>query len=464
MTHDSQLDVWIGEQLAGHLRTKDGRQLEFGYDTAYREDAGSTALSLSLPLARRAHRPEIVSNYFEALLPEQGFAREQLALEAGVSRANIFGLLAHVGRDLPGAVCVVEAGEGLPTSGSVTRLSESDLASYIAELRQAAATGALPLSEHGQWSLAGAQAKVALSYVDGQWGIPHGATPTTHIVKPAIPGFEDFDAYEVICLRAARRLGLSVADAWLQPLSDGTHAAVVRRYDRVPTADGTVRRIHQEDMGQALGYPAWQKYERDGGPSVSAVGALLARLPVRFRETSAIRLLEALAFNLAIAGTDGHARNFSLLISGADAVLAPLYDLNSALPYTRPWGRRFDSVRKLHSSFVLGTTDAFTRVTPEDWRTTAESLGISGDLAFDRMYSIISGVSDALEESAAEVRHESGLAVNFDWAGALGEYHESLGLVTRRRAVDAIRSAPVMDVPGPRGLRDEIEDERRFDS
>lgn len=62
----------------------------------------------------------------------------------------------------------------------------------------------------------------------------------------------------------------------------------------------------------------------------------------------------------------------SLLLSGPDATLAPLYDLNSALPFTQPWGSRFASVRKLHSSFVLGSTDAFTRITEGDWRAALE--------------------------------------------------------------------------------------------
>jgi hypothetical protein len=40
----------------------------------------------------------------------------------------------------------------------------------------------------GQWSLAGAQPKVALfrDSASGQFGIPHDSTPTTVILKPAI--------------------------------------------------------------------------------------------------------------------------------------------------------------------------------------------------------------------------------------------------------------------------------------
>ena len=422
---EPRLDVWLGDRYAGHLAAVDGRELRFEYAPAYRDSSDATPLSMSLPLTRGEHPPASVSGFFEALLPEQGPARERLELESGVSRSNAFGLLAYVGRDLPGAVCIAPEGEGLPTDGAITALTEVEFAERLADLRRSAASGGMPLIEHGQWSLAGAQAKLALAYADGQWGIPYGSVPTTHIVKPAIPGYEQFDAFEVTCLRAARRLGLSTAEAWLQPLVDGTHAAVVVRYDRVSGSDGSTVRVHQEDFCQALAYPAWQKYERDGGPGLKQIGSLIQRLPAQLREDSALRLFDALAFNYAIAGTDGHARNFSLLLSGPDAALAPLYDLNSALPYTRPWGKRFDSVRKLHSSFVLGSTDAFTRVSAADWGTVGEHLGIGGEAAVERVRSIVRRVPEALVSATDEVTREAGLSIPFDWSAALNGLREA---------------------------------------
>lgn len=422
---ESRLDVWLGHRYAGQLSALDGRDLRFEYEPPYRDSSDATPLSMALPLTRAEHATPAVTGFFEALLPEQGPARERLELESGVSRSNVFGLLAYVGRDLPGAVCIVREGEGLPTDGGVVTLTDSELAERLADLRRSAASGGLPLSEHGQWSLAGAQAKLALTYADGQWGVPFGSAPTTHIVKPAIPGYEHFDAFEVTCLRAARRLGLSTAEAWLQPLVDGTNAAVVVRYDRVSSSDGSMARVHQEDFNQALAYPAWQKYERDGGPGLKQIGSLIRRLPVHLREDSAMRLFDALAFNYAIAGTDGHARNFSLLLSGPDAALAPLYDLNSALPYTRPWGKRFDSVRKLHSSFVLGSTDAFSRVSADDWGVVGEHLGIGGDAAVERVRSILMRVPEALVSATDDVTREAGLSMSFDWDTALNGLREA---------------------------------------
>ena len=60
----------------------------------------------------------------------------------------------------------------------------------------------------GQFSLAGAQAKTALLFKDGRWGVPSGSTPTTHILKPAVAGLDDHDLNEHLCLDAARLAGL----------------------------------------------------------------------------------------------------------------------------------------------------------------------------------------------------------------------------------------------------------------
>lgn len=45
------------------------------------------------------------------------------------------------------------------------------------------------------------------------------------------------------------------------------------------------------------------------------------------------RFVDALALNWLIAGTDAHAKNYSLLLAGSQVRLAPLYDVASILPY-----------------------------------------------------------------------------------------------------------------------------------
>ena len=60
-------------------------------------------------------------------------------------------------------------------------------------------------SEEFRISLAGAQEKTALLLWNGHWHVPHGTTPTTHILKPQIgrlPGGIDFSQLKVV-LKAA---------------------------------------------------------------------------------------------------------------------------------------------------------------------------------------------------------------------------------------------------------------------
>ena len=54
-------------------------------------------------------------------------------------------------------------------------------------------------------------------------------------------------------------LGLEAASSTVEQFGDNM-ALVVERYDR-ESADGIWRRIHQEDMCQALGLDGAQKYE-----------------------------------------------------------------------------------------------------------------------------------------------------------------------------------------------------------
>src|SRR3546814_7809575 len=66
-------------------------------------------------------------------------------------------------------------------------------------------------SQTGKFSLAGPQAKIALHRTDSGWTDPHRAIPSTHIIKPAIPGMEDQELVEHVTMRTAATLGLRVA-------------------------------------------------------------------------------------------------------------------------------------------------------------------------------------------------------------------------------------------------------------
>jgi hypothetical protein len=118
-----------------------------------------------------------------------------------------------------------------------------------------------------QFSLAGAQANTALLFQDGKWGVPAGATPTSHILKPAVAGLDDHDLNEHLCLDAAGKAGLLVARTRISRFGEES-AIVAERYDRLQV-DDQVARIHQEDLCQALGVPPSRKYQNEGGQAQS---------------------------------------------------------------------------------------------------------------------------------------------------------------------------------------------------
>jgi serine/threonine-protein kinase HipA len=114
-----------------------------------------------------------------------------------------------------------------------------------------------------------------------------------------------------------------------------------------------------EDFCQALGYYPAQKYESDGGPSAAKVAGAL-RTFSDAPEEDVDRLIQLLAFNWVIAGTDCHAKNVSLLHGpGSFTRLAPAYDLASWLPYEKdPCSTKIKLAMKIGGTYRLNQIDA----------------------------------------------------------------------------------------------------------
>lgn len=174
----------------------------------------------------------------------------------------------EVGEDVAGAAQFVREFRlaEATASGSIEPRDEAYIANRLRVLRGDRAAWD-DIEAPGQFSLAGAQAKFALYCgPEGQWGLPTGRCATTHILKPPLEYLAHQEVNEHRCLRAASQLGMRVAHSEVMEFGD-ERAIVLERYDRVVRADGSVVRVHQQDICQALAvYPA-RKYEReDGGP------------------------------------------------------------------------------------------------------------------------------------------------------------------------------------------------------
>src|SRR5262249_55982354 len=170
-------------------------------------------------------------------------------------------------------------------------------------------------------------------------------------------------------------------------------AIVIERYDRATVA-GTVARVHQEDMCQAHGLPPTRKYENEGGPGILKIVDLLRNHSTEAEEGVG-RFLDAIAFHWLIAGTDAHAKNYSVLMgANANVRLAPLYDIASILPYKRM------NLMKAALAMKIGGTYRLRQIGRRQWQKLAAGLRLDPDALISR----ISQMAESLPESAQEVR------------------------------------------------------------
>ena len=316
------LDVYLKQELVGHLEQDDSGSLGFWYDAVWLASETAAQLSNSLPLRSEPFRRNECRPFFAGLLPEET-SRELIAKAFGISDKNDFALLERIGGECAGAVSLMPSGEHpIPEKGSYREVSLAELAGKIAELPQ---TPLLAGQEGIRLSLAGAQGKLAVAIFDGKFFLPLDGSPSTHILKPQGPHFGELVENEFFCMRLAALAGLEVADVQIGQAGT-TRFLQVLRYDRKPIGDGLLERVHQEDFCQALGIPPELKYQQEGGPNLKKCFELV-RAVSSVPGPDILRLFDAVVFNYLIGNNDAHGKNFSFLYEGQGARLAPLYDL-----------------------------------------------------------------------------------------------------------------------------------------
>lgn len=403
MTPHPLIAVMNGAVIGTVTRERTGR-LRFDYADEWRQRPDAIPLSLSMPLVRAGHTHTVIDAFLWGLLPDNEQTLARWASRFHVSARNAFGLLAHIGEDCAGAVQFappdrLQALQN-PAVDDISWLDEAEVGERLRALRQDP-SATRRATDHGQFSLAGAQPKTALLLRDGRWGVPAGRTPTTHILKPPTDAFDGHAENEHFCLALARRLGLPVAHSEVRQF-DGEPAIVVARFDRIEL-QGRLLRVHQEDLCQALAVPPTRKYQSDGGPGPVAIAEVLrthSSAPSRDVDT----FIDALAFNWLIAGTDAHAKNYALLFgSGGRIRLAPLYDLGSALPYP---ALRQD---KLAMAMKIGNTYRLRDIRRHHWETLLRDLRVDADTALARIAGMAAALPDHADELARSMQCE-GLA------------------------------------------------------
>ncbi len=394
------LRVLIDDREIGTIHQLAGGKLRFTYDTAWLDDPNAVPLSLSMPLAAPEHGEDAILRFLWGLLPEAEQTLQRIGQRFDVSPRSAFALIGAIGEDLQGAIQIVPLDKlpELKKRAGVAFLSKEQLAEGFAELaRDPSATRFT--NDTRRFSLAGAQRKNTLYLVNGKWGEPRGRTPSTHILKPSVVGLAGQASNEMFCLRLAPLLGMPAPKCWVEVFGN-IPVIVVQRYDRLrylgrqllplTSRGGEVRRVHQEDMCQALKVHPLNKYQRDGGPSMKAIMALLSGSsePSTDRE----RFMRACAYNFVIAGTDAHAKNYSVLLApGGRFRLAPLYDVASWLPYS--------DGPKHKLAMSVGGHYLYERIQPRHWEQEAKLCGYDADKVLAIIRDLLARISDATAEA-----------------------------------------------------------------
>lgn len=330
-----------GAKVGEYTQARSGAN-HFSYDNLWLESPGRRSISLSLPLRAAAYSGPEVYNYFDNLIPDSRDIRERIVARFRAKSTEPFDILAEIGRDCVGAIQLIPHGSQAPDVKRIeaTPLSEQSVAKILQGYHSKAPLGMVEDTADFRISLAGAQEKTALLFHHGEWHLPLGATPTTHIIKLPIGEIKSHDRVidmthsvenEYLCLKIAAAYGFEAAECDIIA-PDNMKALAVKRFDRKLSSDGTwIMRLPQEDFCQVTGTSAARKYESDGGPTILTImnELLGASNPAKDRYI----FMRAQVLFWLLGATDGHAKNFSIFIKQENQYsLTPLYDILSAFP------------------------------------------------------------------------------------------------------------------------------------
>ena len=286
-----------------------------------RWELNTPLLSCSLPLVPKVHPS--AGLFFAGLLPE-GRHLEAMASKAGVPTYDTFGILARFGRDVAGAI-VISAEDPGDRPGTVSNYTRAGLVDEVGGLPD----HPLGLYEDSELSVAVLQSKLLLVAVGAGWGRPVHGLASTHILKVEDRRYPGMAEMEAACLRVAGEVGLTAVEAAVKDLG-GLPCLIVSRFDRAADASGTVTRVHQEDICQALGRdPAANrdrgKYEDGGGPSWLEVARLLeafSRDPLKELD----RLVRVCTYTVPTVQWPKLRRNMAMSINGRFGIGLPTVD------------------------------------------------------------------------------------------------------------------------------------------
>jgi len=161
---------------------------------------------------------------------------------------------------------------------------------------------------------------------------------------------------------------------------------MTKRYDRIMDSNknesgfNTVKRLHQEDFCQAIGFDIYEKYEKDKGNYLKRIFKLIednSSKPINDK----LALWDRMIFNFLLGNCDCHLKNMGFLYSEdmKSMALAPCYDVLSTSIYSK-YSREM--------SLFIGGESSLDKINRNNFIIAAEDIRISERIAikhFDDM-------------------------------------------------------------------------------
>ena len=377
------LNVYLLGKLAGFLNSEKGT-LSFRYIEDYLQDPSAIPLSFKLPLQKEPFDNQTTSVFFDNLLPPE-VVRKRLDKILHLSRHNIFGFLKAIGGDCAGAVSLYpdKTNETIwVNQPSLRELTNEEAIEILTQLPKR------PLNlgrDNGfRITITGAQDKLVACVKDNKILLPLYGEVSTHIIKPPISDYPNSVFNEFFCMRLAEKLGFPAPHCDIIYF-DNIPYYCVTRYDRKKN-NSKVSRLHQEDFCQLLSVDAEKKYENEGGPTIPQCFKLIKKMHVGF--AGQLDFLRRIIFNYLIGNGDAHAKNFSVLYSGKNTKLAPVYDLLCTEIYS-------NLSRELAMS--IGKEFSFDNISRNNFQDMAVDCQIRPEIVFTQIDDLLKKIIPAAE-------------------------------------------------------------------
>ena len=409
----ASLTVYMNGYRVGTFTKATNGAHQFQYDESWVKLPGSRPISLSMPLRQQRYQGDEAYNFFDNLLPDNPEVRNRVVARYQADSTQPFDLLSCIGQDSVGALQLVAQGRPVPDVKRIEckPLSDAELEQIMTSYQQGIPLGMVREEDDFRISIAGAQEKTALLYLDNRWCLPHAATPTTHIIKLPIGKIESHSysidlsqsvENEYLCTLIAKALGLPVPHCFIMQVGK-VKALAVERFDRRYATDRSwIMRLPQEDYCQVLNVPSARKYESHGGPGIADIMTTL--LGSATPEQDRYLFMKSQVLFWLLAATDGHAKNFSVFIEPEGRFrLTPFYDILSMYPAFGGKGLHpRDAKLAMGLTATKGKKYAIEQIFPRHFYQTAKAIGFEQV----QMEKIISELTDNLDEVISIVRQQ----------------------------------------------------------